>query len=154
MDILAYIDRIEDLYGNVLPKRKKVAKMYSWDRSMNPPWMAVPSDPEHQKIFLEEFDETKATMHAEGGRVNFANGSEAKKIDAYTQAKTDFKGKVWDTVEEAVESNKKIMKKWDPKVVKETIVEKRLRKYGWRPFITNNSRKKIILFWSTYASSL
>ena len=66
----------------------------------------------------------------EGGRVNFANGSAAKKIDAYTQAKTDFKGKVWDTVEEAVESNKKIMKKWDPKVVKETIVEKRLRKYG------------------------
>ena len=42
----------------------------------------------------------------DGGRVNFANGSEAKKIDAYTQAKTDFKGKVWDTIEEAVESNK------------------------------------------------
>tara|TARA_R100001594_G_scaffold131998_1_gene171983 strand:- start:1102 stop:3501 length:2400 start_codon:yes stop_codon:yes gene_type:complete len=65
-----------------------------------------------------------------GGRINFANGSAAKKIDAYTQAKTDFKGKVWDTVEEAVESNKKIMKKWNPQVVKETMVEKRLRKFG------------------------
>jgi len=67
MDILTYIDRIEDLYGNVLPRSKKVAQMYPWDRSMNPPWMAIPSNPESQKIFLEEFDETKATMHAEGG---------------------------------------------------------------------------------------
>ena len=122
MDILAYIDRIEDLYGNVLPRRK-------------PPRPIADQYQDYKQV--QEYFEPRTQMYIEremgfdeGGRVNFANGSEAKKIDAYTQAKTDFKGKVWDTVEEAVESNKKIMKKWDPKVVKETIVEKRLRKYG------------------------
>lgn len=103
--------------------------------------ISQPKSETHQNYLnylkIEPFLEPKSQMYVreelgfdEGGRVNFANGSAAKKIDAYTQAKTDFKGKVWDTVEEAVESNKKIMKKWDPKVVKETIVEKRLRKYG------------------------
>ena len=80
------------------------------------------------QMFIE-----KELGFADGGRINFSSGSPAIKLrenqKANEIARTDFKGKVHNTIQEAVDSNKKIMKELTPSV-KETIVEKRIRKYG------------------------
>ena len=60
---------------------------------------------------------------------DFTSGERKSLNDALKQARTEFKGKVHNTIQEAVDSNKKIMKELAPSV-KETMVEKKLRKYG------------------------
>jgi len=66
MDILAYIDRIEDLYGNVLPRRK-------------PPRPIEDQYQDYKQV--QEYFEPRTQMYIEkemgfdeGGRVRFANG--------------------------------------------------------------------------------
>ena len=73
MDILQYIQRMNQLYGS----EQQVAKadnIYPWGSEKNPSWMYVPKDPKGQQDFLEDFDVDKATMHAEGGRIGFKHG--------------------------------------------------------------------------------
>ena len=67
MDILAYIDRIEDLYGNVLPRRK-------------PPRPIADQYQDYKQV--QEYFEPRTQMYIEkemgfdeGGRVRFASGT-------------------------------------------------------------------------------
>jgi len=77
-----------DTSDNPTPIRKNLGQkllakddnIYPWGYDKNPPWAYIPKDPFDPSIherFLEDFDIRNETMHADGGRVGFADGPPA-----------------------------------------------------------------------------
>ena len=59
--------------GIKIGEQVKNNKVYPWGYDKNPPYAFIPEDSQEQ--FLEDFDVRNETMHADGGRVGFNEGS-------------------------------------------------------------------------------
>ena len=104
MDILQYINKMNRLYGNDTQVAKK-DNIYPWGYDKNPPWAYIPKDPFDPGIherFLEDFDVSKETMHAtggrvydtrkylQGGRVGYAYGDKVEKVRKFIKGKPNL----------------------------------------------------------------